>query len=197
MRLTGLKTTALALGCMLFAGAVMAAETAKTVENDHVLARDVWDAAGKPLGVTAGRDAFVIDVINATAEFLPKGKAANAPSAKVVVIELNRPPGKRLANTSGYPDAFPRPNVKKIMENAVGTVWDYAWIAGMPPPMHFHTTPVIPVFLLNGALRSESPNGEKTVTPHTVGSWRYQEPARLHTEHLDSGAARAIIVELN
>ena len=197
MRLTGLKAAALALGCMLFAGAALAAETAKTVENAHVLVRDVWDAAGKPLGIPAGRDAFVVDVINAKAEFVPKGKTATAPSAKVVVIELKRPPSKPLANTSGYPDAFPRPNVKQLLQNDIATVWDYTWIAGMPPPMHFHTKPVVPVFLADGALRSESPNGEKTITPHTVGSWRYQDPARLHTEHLDSGAARAIIVELN
>ncbi len=197
MRLTSLKTAVLVLGCVLFAGAALPAETAKTLDNDHVLVRDVLDAAGKPLGIAAGRDAFVIDVINAKAEFLPKGKAANAPSAKVVVIELKRPPSKRLANTSGYPDAFPRPNVKKLMENAQGTVWDYTWIAGMPPPTHFHTTAVVPVFLLEGALRSESPNGEKIVTPHSVGAWRYQDAGRLHTEHLDSGAARAIVVELN
>lgn len=176
--------------------AVAAEPGAASFENHLIAARDVYGAAGQAVVVTPGRDAVVVDVSNGQAQFLARGAAGKIPSAKAVVVELKADgPGQPLANTSGYPAAFPRPNVKQLFDNARVTVWDYTWTMGVPPPTHFHTMPALPVFLADGALRSESPKGETSVTAHTVGHWRYQIEARLHTEHLDRGAARAIIIE--
>ncbi len=186
-----------ALACLCLAGAVAAAEPGKaTFENPLVAVRDVYGAAGQPAGITTGRDAVIIDLEKAQAQFVPRYSAGTIPSAKAVVVELKTDgPGKPLANTSNYPDAFPRPNINQILDSARVRVWDYTWTPGVPPPTHFHTMPALPVFLADGALRSESPSGEISVTPHYVGHWRYQLEGRLHTEHLDKGAARAIIVE--
>jgi len=196
MTLKSLQHAIVAFGlACVWAVPAMAAEP-KTFENDRVLIRDIYDAAGKPLPITAGRDAFVVDIVGAKVEFVPKGTMLNSPSAKAVVIELKKTLGT-LPNNSGFPDAFPRPNVKQVLKNPSGTVWDYTWVDGMPPPTHFHQTAVVPVFLADGELRSESPNGEKAVTPHYNGHWRFQEPGRLHTEHLNKGQARALVIELN
>jgi hypothetical protein len=36
------------------------------------------------------------------------------------------------------PPAFPRPGVKKILENERVIVWDCTWTPGVATPMHFH-----------------------------------------------------------
>ena len=140
------------------AGAASAAEAGKaTFENQLVAVRDVYGAAGQPAGITTGRDAVIIDLEKAQALFVPRYTAGTIPSAKAVVVELKPDgPGTPLANTSTYPDAFPRPNIKQILETARVTVWDYTWTPGVPPPTHFHTMPALPVFLADGALRIQA-----------------------------------------
>lgn len=169
---------------------------AREFENEWVFVRDVENASGKPIAITAGRDAVVIDVLAVKAEFIPKGKAISAPSAQVILVELKAKPPEPLKNTTGLPEAFPRPGSSKVFENAEVTIWDYTWTAGKPPPPHFHSRDVVSTFYGVGALRSVPVTGEPTVTPHTNGTWRFQPRARTHTEELAEGTARGLIVEL-
>src|SRR5438270_13962633 len=52
--------------------------------------------------------------------------------AKAVVITLKDKTVPTLANTSGFPNAFPRPGSIKLYEDARVIVWDYTWTPGQP-----------------------------------------------------------------
>jgi hypothetical protein len=186
-----IRTIALAAVC-LFAASATAAEP---LDNARVIVRDV--AAGQPLALTGKLDAVVIDIAAEKVNFVPKGKAGGNAQGKSLVIELKDGAGSPVKNDTGFVEAFPRPDIKKVLENTRVTVWDYTWVAGKPTDMHFHSKDLVALFLADGALEAVSPTGEKGVTPNTNGGWRFQAAGRAHTEALNTGAARAIIVELN
>ncbi len=194
-RLRALLTLAGLLSC----GAAAAADGGGKLvfENERVVIREISGAVGAPLPISADRDAVTVDVANGRLDFLAKGTPRSAGAPKLVLVELKDMKVAPLPNSSGYPDAFPRPAVKKLLENARIVAWDYTWTVGMPPPMHFHTKDVVVVFLADGTLQSIAPNGEKSLAEHTYGSARFQNSGRLHTEDLIKGAGRGIIMELN
>ncbi len=101
-----------------------------------------------------------------------------------------------MENKSGYPDAFPREGIKKLLDNARVTVWDYTWTIGKPTPMHFHAKDVVTIYISTGEIRSTPLKGEPTVNMVTPGDARYNARNRTHTEELIKGMGRAIIVEL-
>lgn len=101
-----------------------------------------------------------------------------------------------LENRTGYPLAFPRPNVKKVLENDRVIVWDYTWAPGVPTPMHFHDKDVVVIYLEDGALRSTDPKGVSVINPHYFGFTKWNTRDRVHTEELTQGKGRAIITEL-
>jgi hypothetical protein len=117
-------------------------------------------------------------------------------SMRSIVINLKDHPLQPLRNTSGYPDAFPRPGVKAVLENNRVIVWDYAWIPGNPTPMHFHDKDTVVVFMDDGTLKSTKPSGESVVNEVSFGLTKFNARDRVHTEELVRGRARAIIVEL-
>jgi hypothetical protein len=117
-------------------------------------------------------------------------------SLRSIVINLRDHPLQPLRNTSGFPDAFPRPGVKKVLENNRVIVWDYAWIPGKPTPMHFHDKDTVVVYMDDGTLKSTKPNGESVVNEVSFGLTKFNARDRVHTEELVRGRARAIIVEL-
>jgi len=87
------------------------------IENERVAVWDVTDSAGaQPL------DAVLIST-SGIAVFIPKG-ALRKVSGRSIVIDLKDHPVSPIENTSGYPLAFPRPGVKKILENDRVIVWD-------------------------------------------------------------------------
>jgi hypothetical protein len=133
--------------------------------------------------------------------FEPKGASKNGTplppdSSRAIVIELKDRKVPPLPNTSGYPNAFPRPGVKKVLENVRVTAWDYTWAPGVPTPMHFHDKDVVVVYLEDGALKSTTPDGQSVVNEHFFGFTKFNSRDRAHTEQLVKGKARAIIVEL-
>jgi DNA-binding beta-propeller fold protein YncE len=131
------------------------------------------------------------------ASFEPKGSSRRTPaSARTIEIALKDHPVAPLANKSGYPNAFPRPRVKKILDNGRVLVWDYTWNPGEPTPMHYHDKDVVVVYLAEGALRSTDPKGESTLNEHYFGFTKFNARDRAHTEELVKGQGRAIIVEL-
>lgn len=178
----------LLLCALLFqAGPLTAAKP--LIENDRVT---VWE-------VTAVRNARPVDAVvislAGTAEYLPKG-ATSKIAGRSILIELKDHASTAMANTTGYPLAFPRPGSKKILENARVIVWDYAWSPGVPTPMHFHDKDVVVVYLDDGDLTSTTPEGQVVVNPYTFGAARFNLGNRTHTETLTRGKQRAIITEL-
>lgn len=118
------------------------------------------------------------------------------PGGYVVTIELKEARVAPLPKPSAYPLAFPRPGVKKMLENDRVIIWDYTWTSGVPTPMHFHDKDVVVTYLEDGALRSTEPNGQSIINEHYFGFTKLNARDRVHTEELVKGKARAIIVEL-
>jgi len=127
--------------------------------------------------------------------FLRKG-AAHKAGGKGILIGLKDFKVAPLANTSKYPLAFPRPGVKKLLENDRVIVWDYTWTPGVATPMHFHDKDVVVYYQEDGDLRSTTPGGEMTVNPYKPGMIRFNLRDRIHTETLVRGKQRALITEL-
>ncbi len=173
---------------MLFQGASQSAPK-PAIENERVI---VWDVAGP----TAAQplDAVVVSM-SGSAEFVPKGTAPKI-GGRSFVIDLKDHPVPPIENKSGYPIAFPRPGIKKILENARVIVWDYTWEPGVATPMHFHDKDVVVLFLEDGDLSSTTPDGKTVVNPYTSGTIRFNARNRTHSETLVHGKQRAIITEL-
>jgi hypothetical protein len=164
--------------------------TKPLIDNDRVT---VWGVGAAP--TTGTLDAVEVSMSGAV-EFLPSGKRPNHSPQSSFVIDLKDHPVPTIANTSGYPLAFPRPGSKKILENERVIVWDYTWTPGVATPMHFHDKDVVVVFLDDGDLSSTTPDGQVTVNSFTPGTVRFNPRGRTHTETLVRGKQRAIITEL-
>ena len=159
------------------------------IENDRVV---VWEVTGsapaQPL------DAIVVS-LSGSAAFLPKGTSPKI-AGRSIIIDLKDHPLPAMANSSGYPLAFPRPGIKKLFENERVIVWDYTWVPDVPTPMHFHDKDVVVFFLEDGDLKSTAPDGQSVVNPYTAGTVRFNARNRTHSETLVRGKQRAIITEL-
>ena len=116
--------------------------------------------------------------------------------AKAIAITLKDRRVPPIANTSGYPNAFPRTGNIKLYDDARVTVWDYTWTPGTPTPMHFHDKDVVVIYFGNGSLRSTTPDGKSVVNKWTTGDTRFNLRDRVHTETLVEGQLRAIITEI-
>jgi hypothetical protein len=114
----------------------------------------------------------------------------------VVITELRDTHIAPTPNPGRFPLAFPRPNVKKVLENERVVVWDYTWTPGSPTPMHFHDKDIVVTYIKTGALRSTEPDGRWVVNPHYVGFTKFNAGNRTHTEELIEGEGRAIMMEL-
>jgi len=159
------------------------------IDNDRVT---VWDVTGST--TVQPFDAVVVSLAGG-AVFLPKGTAPKI-AERSIVIDLKDHPVAPLANTTGYPLAFPRPGSKKILENERVIVWDYTWTPGVATPMHFHDKDAVVVFLDDGDLSSTTPDGKVVVNSFTSGTVRFNPGGRTHTETLVRGKQRAIVTEL-
>jgi hypothetical protein len=162
------------------------------VDNDRITA---WDTNG--VAPPAQHDFVAVALSRkGTAFFGHKGDTPGKAGERTVIVELKGQALAPLANTSGYPLAFPRPHVKKLFENDQVVVWDYAWRAGEPSPMHFHDKDTLVVYEANGALQSTTLDGKNTVNDIKFGDIRFNKRDRTHTELLLRGHARAVITEL-
>lgn len=176
-----------------------AAAPAPLIDNERVT---VWETNGGP----AQRHSLVdeVEIVIArdqgTAFFLPKGKGgfptASFRPEKTIEIALKDHTVAPLANKSGYPNAFPRPGVKKLIDNARVIVWEYTWKPGEPTPMHFHDKDVVVVYTDDGDLQSTTPDGKKVVNKYTFGMAKFNARDRMHTELLVNGHEHAVMMEL-
>jgi hypothetical protein len=171
-------------------------EAKPLIDNNRVTVQESKAANGKAAPIEGHKyDVVAIDLDGKTAFFVPKGGTHNSPMHAIVIDlkDVSIPP---VENKTKYPLAFPRPGVKKILENNRVLVWDYTWTPGKPTPMHFHDKDVVVVYLADGELKSTTPEGKTDVNPISFGLTRFNAPNRTHTEEVVKGAARAIIVEL-
>jgi hypothetical protein len=185
-----LGVAALSLAALSVAALSYGAEP--VVDNDRVTA---WDTSG--VAPPAQHDFVAVPLSRkGTAFFGHKGDTPGKAGERTVIVELKGRPLPPLANTSGYPLAFPRPHAKKLFENDQVVVWDYAWRPGEPSPMHFHDKDTLVVFEANGALQSTTLDGKNTVNETKFGDIRFNKRDRTHTELLLRGHAHAVITEL-
>ena len=163
------------------------------VDNDRVT---VWDVNPEGAQIPGARplDAVVIS-FTGKAIFVPRGASAHI-GGRTIVINLKDHPVPPIANTSGYPLAYPRPGATKLLENDRVAVWDYVWMPNVPTPMHFHDKDVVVLFLENGDLKSTTPDGKEVVTSYTTGTIRFNQGNRAHFETLIRGKQHAIVTEL-
>jgi hypothetical protein len=151
--------------------------------------RDVvvmWIAGGK-----VGQAFFSARSDGRTEEGVADGGAPRS-----LLIELKDHPVPPLENKTGYPLAFPRPHVKKLLENDRVIVWSYRWNPGEPTPMHFHDKDVVVVYLEDTALTSTTPEGAKTLNQYKAYDIRFNKRDRTHTELLERGTGSAMMMEL-
>jgi hypothetical protein len=118
------------------------------------------------------------------------------PGERTVVIELKDHPVAPIPNKSGYPLAFPRPHVKKVLENDRIIVWSYAWNPGEPTPMHFHDKDVVVVYMEDTALKSTTPDGKSVINEYSAFQTKFNPRDRIHTELLVRGTGSGIMTEL-
>jgi hypothetical protein len=162
------------------------------IDNDRVTA---WDTSG--VAPPAQHDFVAVPLSRkGTAFFGHRGDTPGKTGERTVIVELKGQPLPPLANSSGYPLAFPRPHAKKLFENDQVVVWDYAWRPGEPSPMHFHDKDTLVVYEATGALQSTTLDGKNTVNESKFGDIRFNKRDRTHTELLLRGHAHAVITEL-
>jgi hypothetical protein len=183
----------------LYRATVLAEHPASSplIDNDRVA---VWDVtAADPNGPRPRGDSVWISLVDlGKAVVKPKGTTADVSGlgGRAIVIDLKDARAQPIENKSGYPLAFPRPGVKKLLENDRVIVWDYAWTSGVPTPMHFHDKDVVVTYVETGALKSTTADGQASANEFKFGDVRFNQRNRVHTELLVSGKARAIITEL-
>ena len=162
------------------------------LDNERVT---VWDTTS-PLP-PAQHDFVAVSLAHkGTAVWGHKGAVAGKTGARTVVIELKDHPLPPIANTSGYPLAFPRPNAKKLLENTKVVVWDNVWLTGKPSPMHFHDKDALVVYEAAGSIQATTVDGKQVLSDFKFGQIRFSPRDHTHTEVLVNGEGHAIVLEL-
>ena len=151
------------------------------VDNDRVTVREMPVVSG-PAG-SIGRQT-------------PTSLFISVTPSKSIEIKLKDKVVPPIPNTSGFPNAFPRPGNKKVYEDGRIIVWDYTWTPGKATPMHFHDKDVVVIYFGTGSLKSTTPDGKSVVNKWVTGDTRFNLRDRVHTETLVDGQLRAIITEL-
>jgi hypothetical protein len=177
------------------AGVAAAQNPHPEIDNARVA---VFRAAG-PLPASP-HDFVTISSAGAVA-FGHKGEAPGPVQAGAVVIELKDSGRAVLANTSGYPNAFPRAHARKLLENDRVIVWSYRWLPGKPTPMHFHDKDTVVVFQDDTTLTSTTPDGKSVTSRSPRGEISFNPRGRIHFETLvrgsgPGGSGGATITEL-
>jgi len=175
------------------------------IDNDRVTVRDSTWTRGVPASLELQTtDSVWIAVSPSVGDvrYWAKGAPRRAERSigspiRMIAIDLKDHPVAPLKNTSGVPNAFPRPGTnRKVFENDRVIVWDFTWTKGVPKPMHFHDKDVVVVYLGTGTLRSTTRDGKSVDNKWKPGDTRFNLRDRIHTETLVDGELRAIITEL-
>lgn len=184
------------------------------IENERVTVRTVTLLPGQPAEGNRGESSVTVFITAGTLS-TPQGTLTRKPGdvayhpkgprvreevvgtpVRAMVVSLHDVTVNPLPNTSGYPEAFPRPGAKKILENDRVTVWDYTFTPGQPSPMHFHSRDTVVLSTEDGAVTSTTPEGVSTVVEHPPGHITYSLRNRTHTEVVSRGTVHIIVTEL-
>jgi hypothetical protein len=187
-----LSITTAAVAALAISGSVLAQELKPIIDNERVT---VWDTT-KRLPPAAHDFVAVSLSRKGTAIFGHKGNTPGEAGERTVVIDLKDHPVAPIANTSGYPNAFPRPHVEKLLENDRIVVWSYRWNPGEPTPMHFHDKDVVVVYEENTSLKSTTPDGKSVINEYKSADIRFNRRDRSHTELLVNDTGSAVMTEL-
>jgi hypothetical protein len=180
-------------------------EEAPIIYNDRVTVWDLtWSQNQQGTAMQHDRDFVTIYLAGSADKSHAKGDVMFArggvsrlnPGERTLVIELKDKPVTPLVNRSGYPLAFPRPHVKKVLENERILVWSCRWNPGEPTPMHFHDKDVVVVYMEPTALKSTTPDGKSNINEYFAFETRFILRDRTHTELLPRGTGSAIMTEL-
>ncbi|HEY1239044.1 MAG TPA: hypothetical protein VGF16_00750 [Bryobacteraceae bacterium] len=179
----------------------VAADLKPLIENERVI---VWDVpAGQSLPEAVTHHEYDVVKVSftrgaGTAVFEKKGgKTSAAPATmQTMVIALKDHAAPPIPNKTGLPSAFPRPGVKKLIDNDRIVTWEYTWQPNVPTPTHFHDKDVVLVYLEDGSLKSTTPDGKSVINDYTYGQIKFNPGNRSHTELLVKGQQHAIMTEL-
>jgi hypothetical protein len=197
--------TRIAVFALAFCAAGISRAAQPIIDNERVTVWDITGTKDDPAATLRHDRDFVTVYLSGAAGgthkkgdvlFAHSGVSKPAPGERTIVIELKDHPVAPLANHSGYPLAFPRPHVKKVLENDRIFVWSYAWNPGEPTPMHFHDKDVVVVYMEDTALKSTTPDGKSTINEYSAFQTKFNLRDRVHTELLVRGTGSAIMTEL-
>jgi hypothetical protein len=172
------------------------------IDNERVTVWDVTWTQGQTNPAAPDRDAVFMRLTGhtaGTAIFSAKGSERDKTGHigdRWLVIELKDHSVAPIENKTGYPLAFPRPHVKKLLENNRVIAWSYRWNPGEPTPMHFHDKDVVVVYLEDMALTSTTLDGAKKLNQYQAFDIRFNKRGRTHTELLAQGTGSAMMMEL-
>lgn len=161
----------------------------------------VWDVTSTALPQPAA-DVVTVELAPRPGhvEYHPQGRSrpTSQPAGGRTIVVALKPESHvaPLVNRSGHPDAFPRPGSRTVVDNERVMVSDYTWQPAVPTPVHFHGRNVVVVYLDDGALRSDTPDGASVVNDYRRGTIRYNLGNRIHSEVLATGRQHAILIEL-
>ncbi len=187
---------------MAVCAALYGQELKPAIDNERATVWDVTWTKGTAYPAAPDRNAVLMNLTGPharTASFIAKGTERDKQGdigSRSLIIELKDHPVPPLENKTGYPLAFPRPHVKKLLENDRVVVWSYRWNPGEPTPMHFHDKDVVVVYLEDTALTSTKPDGSKTLNEYKAFDIRFNKRDRVHTEMLERGTGSAMMMEL-
>jgi hypothetical protein len=180
------------LGIVALSFAALSYGAEPIIDNERV---KVWDTTD--VMPPAQHDFVAVSLSRkGDARFGHKGDTPGKAGERSVIVELKDHTVPPIANTTGYPLAFPRPHARKLLENDRVIVWDYTWRPKEPTPMHFHDKDALVVFEATGALQSTTPDGKSVVNEYKFGDIRFNLRDRTHTELLLGGRQHAVITEL-
>jgi hypothetical protein len=175
---------------LLLSVSARAEEVKPIIDNERV---GVWDTMN--LRPPADND-FVAVSLKGTAVFGHKGDVPGEAGARNIVIELKDHPEAPIVNNSGYPNAYPREGIVKLLENDRVIVWSYRWTPGKPTVMHFHNTDVVVVYQEDTPLQSITPDGKRILNEYRFAETRFNKGNRVHSEVLVGKSGSAVITEI-
>jgi hypothetical protein len=125
-----------------------------------------------------------------------KGDVLSEAGARHIVIALKDHPETPIVNNSGYPNAYPREGIVKLLENDRVIVWSFRWTPGKPTVMHFHNTDVVVVYQEDTSLESITPDGKRILNEYKFADTRFNGGNRVHSELLVGKSGSAVITEI-
>jgi hypothetical protein len=175
---------------LLLSVSARAQDVKPIIENERVT---VWDTMNI---LPPADNEFVAVSLKGTAVFGHKGDVPGEGGARNIVIALKDHPEARIMNNSGYPNAYPREGIKKLLENDRVIVWSFRWTPKKPTVMHFHNTDVVVVYQEDTSLESITPDGKHVLNEYKFADTRFNRGNRVHSELLVGKSGSAVITEI-